>query len=1123
MADKRYGQGCALSVEALEAKQLLAADCGLEDAPAVEAAASVADTSVTPLDVGETTQIALPTDLPEQFTTTIDFEGQTLTLELDKNSVFGENTKFLIDDGSGQLVEVKGVDRSYLGQVAEHPDYVVSGVLSPNGLSASIIRPGLKSIVIDPSHATPGVHFVSLAADVAHDHDGDGIPDHTAEEHQNETDGGHPPGCTCAGCCGESSSEPADPETAASVDPITVDQQAPAEANGPSGDGGPSTATLPPTRVMNVYEFEVGVDVGTNALQNNYGGGTTAQKVATAMAEVQKIPGNLDARYLHSTGIKHRLGTIIIRTDGDPFTVNNGNDSSGLSAFRSYWNNNPGIVGNTHDLAVFHVRASPSGLAFVGTAGTSSGYALSASNGPSSWADGTLVHEFGHSWNLPHVNDGRNIGMFYENRPRDNNGSSSAGGRNDFISPMDGRGAHNIGRFATDEALRVIARRNIRLGAGDLINDPGEVKPFGHRDSLQVGTDPVTVDVIANDYDVNNDVLDLELLDTVSLLGGTIALSQGTGPGGRNELIYTPPAGGADGDFFHYTVVDSTGRSDFGAVHVTSAVIGVDTALDFYSYDPGTSDSPVFNNPNANPPIQAIRLTPQTAGDVSWSGSVTAIDRGSDAGNAYNRDFITGTSPVTWSHKIENGRWRVTVNMTDADRNLDNMYVNGEGQPGLTDLDRPIGSNQTVSFDVDVLDGELNLEFGDADTVNPLWAVNRINLQQLEAFVAPLLEGDYNEDGVVDAADYTVYLDAFGQDVAAPFDGADGNGSGTIDAGDRDVWAANYGAQLVTVPLINATLGNGEFAVDNVADASLTGGGSDTISVILERDRALRGSSASGRGVKVLGWEVVRVSYSGGNGAFGLDGNYGFATDAGTGPGQTGQAFVNSGVVNVISDTITRDFKAGEKLDLSYLLGSDANGATASVQATVSLVFDVGLPSERTTTLAARSATGLTTPAITEEYTLAADASSLSVRFLLDGVETGERTLLDSVTLDLTTSSAFAASASSVAASPLTTSAASETADQEIEEAPTQDTGVRQRVGFAEVRGAFRSAELAVASRDSVLAVSAAPDQSDLLLLATVGVAQEDDSLAEALAASEEDPADAAFDSLGDDLLASAF
>lgn len=1120
MADKRYGQGCALSVEALEAKQLLAADCGLEDAPAVEAAASVADTSVTPLDVGETTQIALPTDLPEQFTTTIDFEGQTLTLELDKNSVFGENTKFLIDDGSGQLVEVEGVDRSYLGQVAEHPDYVVSGVLSPNGLSASIIRPGLKSIVIDPSHATPGVHFVSLAADVAHDHDGDGIPDHTAEEHQNETDGGHPPGCTCAGCCGETSSEPADQETAASVDPITVDPQAPAEANGPSGDGGPSTATLPPTRVMNVYEFEVGVDVGTNALQNNYGSGTTAQKVATAMAEVQKIPGNLDARYLHSTGIKHRLGTIIIRTDGDPFTVSNGNDTAGLNAFRSYWNSNPGIVGNTHDLAVFHIRSAPSGLAFVGTAGTSSGYALSASNGPSSWADGTLAHEFGHSWNLPHVNDGRNIGMFYENRPRNNNGSTTAGGRDDYISPMDGSGDHNIGRLATDEALRVLARRNIRLGSGDLISDPGEVKPFGHRDELEVGLTPVVFDVIANDYDVNNDVLDVELLDTVSFLGGTISLSAGTGPGGRNEIIYTPPAGGGEGDFFHYTVVDSTGRSDFGAVHVTSAFIGVNTGQDFYSYDPGTTDSPVFNNP-----VQAVRLTPQTIGDVSWSAPVQAVDRGDSAGNAYNRDLIFGTSAVTWSHKIENGRWQVTVNMSDPSNNLDNMYVNGEGQPGLTDLDRPIGTNNTVSFEVDVLDGELNLEFGDADTVNPLWAVNRINLQQLEAFVAPLLEGDYNEDGVVDAADYTVYLDALGQDVAAPFDGADGNGSGTIDAGDRDVWAANYGAELVTVPLINATLGNGEFAVDNLGDASSVGGGTETLSVILERDRALRGTSGANRGVAVLGWEVRRDSYNGGNPALGVDGNYGFATDAGTGPGQTGQAFVNSGDASVVSDAISRDFFAGESLQLSYLLGTDA-GATTEVEATVSLLFDVGLPTARTHNFAVRSATGLTTPAITEEYTLAAPATTLSVQFIIGGVEVGRRALLDSVVLDLTTSSALAASASSAVASPLTAVAASETAAQEVdatEEAPTQDTGVRQRVGFAAVRGAFRSAELTVASRDSVLAVSAASDQSDLLLHATVGVAQEDDSLAEALAASEEDAADAAFDSLGDNLLASAF
>ncbi|TWT90515.1 Soluble aldose sugar dehydrogenase YliI precursor [Pseudobythopirellula maris] len=51
--------------------------------------------------------------------------------------------------------------------------------------------------------------------------------------------------------------------------------------------------------------------------------------------------------------------------------------------------------------------------------------------------------------------------------------------------------------------------------------------------------------------------------------------------------------------------------------------------------------------------------------------------------------------------------------------------------------------------------------------------------------------GDYNKDGLVDAADFTVWrdtLDMTGSNLAA-----DGNGNGVIDMGDYDVWVANFG------------------------------------------------------------------------------------------------------------------------------------------------------------------------------------------------------------------------------------------------------------------------------------------------------------------------------------------
>ena len=54
------------------------------------------------------------------------------------------------------------------------------------------------------------------------------------------------------------------------------------------------------------------------------------------------------------------------------------------------------------------------------------------------------------------------------------------------------------------------------------------------------------------------------------------------------------------------------------------------------------------------------------------------------------------------------------------------------------------------------------------------------------------LPGDYNDDGTVDAADYTVWRDSLNQAVERST-GADGNRDGLITAADYDLWKSNFG------------------------------------------------------------------------------------------------------------------------------------------------------------------------------------------------------------------------------------------------------------------------------------------------------------------------------------------
>jgi hypothetical protein len=71
---------------------------------------------------------------------------------------------------------------------------------------------------------------------------------------------------------------------------------------------------------------------------------------------------------------------------------------------------------------------------------------------------------------------------------------------------------------------------------------------------------------------------------------------------------------------------------------------------------------------------------------------------------------------------------------------------------------------------------------------------NRPLAQWLSGWVSNLQPGDYNDDGMVDAADYVVWRKASGQS-ATYFSGADGDGSGTVNELDYALWRGRFGGR----------------------------------------------------------------------------------------------------------------------------------------------------------------------------------------------------------------------------------------------------------------------------------------------------------------------------------------
>jgi hypothetical protein len=87
-----------------------------------------------------------------------------------------------------------------------------------------------------------------------------------------------------------------------------------------------------------------------------------------------------------------------------------------------------------------------------------------------------------------------------------------------------------------------------------------------------------------------------------------------------------------------------------------------------------------------------------------------------------------------------------------------------------------------------------------ADPYNRIQETNETNNTtriMVTLFVPPpqIQPGDYNQDDVVDAADYVVWRNTLGQTVPTLGAGADGDGDGVVRQADFDVWRAKFGVE----------------------------------------------------------------------------------------------------------------------------------------------------------------------------------------------------------------------------------------------------------------------------------------------------------------------------------------
>lgn len=295
----------------------------------------------------------------------------------------------------------------------------------------------------------------------------------------------------------------------------------------------------------------------------------------------------------------------------------------------------------------------------------------------------------------------------------------------------------------------------------------GPQPPAANADSaLTVGTSPVTIDVIANDFDPNGDAITISSFTSTSSAGGVITRSVGTGPGGRDQLVYVAPAGFHGGDTFAYQASDGS-LSAAGAVSVD--VI-----------DPATfraAENPRFTRPSLDVDYYVTSgysalpnfasLTPYSSSAApqinypSTGGVFADSGRAEEVGAVYTGYLV-----------IDNpGVYTLYTESDDGSRLLlgSDVVVNNDGLHGMAEVGATIG----LQAGMHALRVEFWENFGGAGLIvsisGPGLSKQPIPASMLRRDRCP---ADFDQSGYVDIDDFNKYVVAFEMGtIDADFDG----------------------------------------------------------------------------------------------------------------------------------------------------------------------------------------------------------------------------------------------------------------------------------------------------------------------------------------------------------------
>lgn len=468
-------------------------------------------------------------------------------------------------------------------------------------------------------------------------------------------------------------------------------------------------------------------------------------------------------------------------TPSDPWTATN--TSGQLEEFVGYWNVNMNSI--ARDLAHFlSGRGLGGGVAYLPGLCNGTPFGVSANlagyfptplvdNNGQNWDIMVTAHELGHNFGAPHTHN--------YSPPIDGCGSSpqdcsaAAGGNGTIMSycHLCGGGMSNIKLRFHPGNIATMEQHLSSIGC----NYTGTVRPpvaFLDRVNVLAGT-PTLIDVLANEIEFNCEGVSIEFPQTTTNNGGSLAVSAGTGPGGRDQVLYTMPNAAFSGtDTFLYRLRDASDQTTtVGVVPTVSPVrppenpVGATPQLSVAYYAlPALSALPDFTalTPYMTDLAPSISFA-STGGNFATSG------RADDVGAVY-----TG-----WIEVPEGGTWTFFLNSDDGSRLKigSTTVVNNDGLHGMVEVSGAIAlAAGRHAFRVEFF------ERGGGAGLIASWQGPGVAKTAIPA--ARLFHGgadlpaDIDNNGTVNGADLAALLGAWG----GPGGPADLNRDGQVDGGD---------------------------------------------------------------------------------------------------------------------------------------------------------------------------------------------------------------------------------------------------------------------------------------------------------------------------------------------------